>query len=243
MKKIIFSLSLLLFFAFFGWSQETSSSGIPLLGDTAPSFTAESTNGQIVFPSDYSHQWKILFSHPADFTPVCTSEIIELAGSQKEFEKLNTKILIVSSDGVDNHNEWIKSMEALKYKDKNTEKIKFPLIGDKDHLIAKKYGMIHPSTNTTKDVRGVFIIDPNDKVRAIFFYPMNVGRNVEEIKRTLIAMQTTDKEKVMTPANWEPGGDVLIPYSKPENEKENLAQNNPQVYQVAWYMWFKKLGK
>jgi peroxiredoxin 2/4 len=241
MKKLSISLGILLLFGSLSWAQKSNSVSIPQLGDTAPSFTAESTNGQINFPGDYSHQWKIIFCHPADFTPVCSSEIIELANDQKSFDKIHTKILIVSTDGVDNHREWIKSMESLKYKDKNTEKIYFPLIEDKDHSIAQKYGMIHPMTNSTKDVRGVFIIDPNDKIRAMFFYPMNIGRNVEEIKRTLLAMQIADKDEVLTPANWKPGDDVLLPYVK--DQSKDLALNNSNVYQVTWYMLFKRLGK
>jgi peroxiredoxin 2/4 len=241
-RKIIYFIGLL-FISMYSMSQDNSYSSIPLIGDPAPAFTAESTNGDIVFPADYTLQWKIIFSHPADFTPVCTSEIVELANDQPEFDKLHTKILVVSTDPVDIHRTWIKSMEELKYKNIDTKKIKFPLIADQNHSVSKKYGMIRQTNNTTRDVRGVFIIDPSDKVRAVFFYPMNVGRNIDEIKRTLVALQTADKEHVMTPANWEPGGDVLVPYVKSKDDAKEFAENNPELYQVAWYMWLKKGSK
>ena len=136
MKKAIIYLVLFLFFSVTSWSQGNGNSSIPLIGENAPSFTAESTNGKIVFPKDFAHQWKILFSHPADFTPVCSSEILELANKQDEFDKLNTKILVLSADGVENHKQWIESLESLNYKNRSTEKIKFPVIGDKDRSIA-----------------------------------------------------------------------------------------------------------
>lgn len=232
---------MLLFVSVTSWSQNSNTS-IPLIGDNAPSFTTASTIGTVNFPSDAGKHWKILFSHPADFTPVCSSEIIELAGYQNDFNNLDAKLFVVSADGVDNHKQWVTSMEGVKYKNKNTEKINFALLDDKDHSIAKKYGMIHPNSNSTKDVRGVFIIDPSNKIRAVFFYPMEVGRNLDEIKRTLLALQETSKDHVMTPANWNPGDDVLIPYTKSDNssEKDNLASKEPGVYQVSWYMWLKK---
>jgi peroxiredoxin 2/4 len=251
MKNSVLYLILLSSFTITGWSQDNNNSSIPLLGETVPSFTAQSTNGDITFPADYSHQWKILFCHPADFTPVCTSEIIELANDQKEFSKLNTKILIVSTDALDNHKAWVKSMESLTYKGKTPEKIKFPLVADMDRSIARKYGMIHPATNSTKDVRGVFIIDPNDKLRAMFFYPMEVGRNIPEVTRTLLALQTAQKETVLTPANWKSGEDVIVPYLSSTDESTGMNQKtsqntsmggNDDPYKVAWYLWLKKLN-
>lgn len=226
------------------WAQEKNHQNYPMLGEDAPSFIAESTLGTLDFPADYSFKWKILFSHPADFTPVCTSEILELAASQDDFEKLGTKLIVVSVDQVDNHLEWKKNMETIKYKDREPVKIEFPLVSDPNLVIAKAYGMIHSATSSTKDVRGVFIVDPKNKIRAIFFYPMEVGRNLGEIERTLVALQTADKQHVLTPANWQPGGDVLIPYVKSTAEAEKLAaKDDPDYYQLTWYMLFKKAGK
>ena len=223
------------------WAQEKNHIPFPMLGEDAPSFAAESTSGTLNFPADYTAKWKILFSHPADFTPVCTTELLELAASQKDFEKHGATIIVVSVDPVETHLEWKKNMETLKYKDRDPVKIDFPLVSDHNLVISKKYGMIQSATSSTKDVRGVFIVDPKDKIRAMFFYPMNVGRNLAEIERTLIALQTADKQQVLIPANWEPGGDVLIPYVKSTAEAEKLAtRDNPDYYEISWYMKFKK---
>ncbi len=222
-------------------SQENKETRIPLLGEMAPQFTAESTKGRITFPDDYEMKWKILFSHPADFTPVCSTEIMELAALQEEFEKLGTKLVVVSTDGLESHLQWIKSMESIRYKGNVTKKIDFPIVADKSLEVSKKYGMIHSYTSVTRDVRGVFIIDPNDRVRAVFFYPSDVGRNIDEIIRTLIALQTTEKNNVVTPANWKPGQDYLLHPPKSQAEAEKLSlQKNPDLYSLDWYLWFMK---
>jgi len=222
-------------------NKENKEIRIPLLGEMAPQFTAESTKGKIVFPDDYELKWKILFSHPSDFTPVCSSEIIELALMQKDFNKLEAKLIVVSTDGLESHIEWVKSMESIKYRGKPTPKIDFPLVADKSLAISKKYGMIHSYTSSTRDVRGVFIIDPSDRIRAIFFYPFDVGRNIEEIKRTLIALQTTEKKNVLTPANWVPGQDYLLHPPKSMLDSEKLSKkNDPDLYSLDWYLWFQK---
>jgi len=221
--------------------KENKETRIPLLGELAPQFVAESTKGRITFPDDYELKWKILFSHPSDFTPVCSSEIIELAFMQNEFDKLEAKLIVVSTDGLESHIDWVKSLESIKYKGKPTPKINFPLVADKSLVISKKYGMIHSYTSTTRDVRGVFIIDPSDRIRAVFFYPFDIGRNIEEIKRTLIALQTTEKKNVLTPANWLPGQDYLLHAPKSILESEKLSKkNDPDLYSLDWYMWFQK---
>jgi len=244
MKKIIVIASALFFSITQIWAQEKNHVNFPMLGEDAPSFTAESTTGTLNFPDDYNFKWKILFSHPADFTPVCTSEILELAASQKDFEKLGANIVVVSVDKLENHVEWEKNMETIRYKDRDPVKIDFPLVSDPNLVIAKEYGMIHPSTSTTKDVRGVFIVDPKNKIRAIFYYPINVGRNLGEIERTLVALQTADKQQVLIPGNWQPGDDVLVPYVKSTAEAEKVAkQEDPDYYQLTWYMRFKKANK
>ena len=242
MKKVHVLFLLLLFSVSQLFSQENKEVKIPLIGETAPSFTAESTNGKITFPDDYYGKWKILFSHPAAFTPVCTSELIELADMQQDFDKLDTKVIVVSTDGLNSHIAWKKSMEDIRYYDKETPKINFPLISDNNLEVSKKYGMIYAYTSTTRDIRGVFIIDPNEKIRAIFFYPMNVGRNMDEIKRTLIALQMADHKNILTPGNWKPGDDVLIPSPKTEADADKLAvKKDPDLRELAWYMWLKKV--
>jgi len=243
MKKIIFVFIASLFSVSMIFAQENKESRIPLLGEDAPSFTAETTNGYINFPNDFGRKWKILFSHPLDFTPVCSSEILELAHMQNDFEKLGVKLIIVSTDNLESHKNWKKSLESLSYKNRNGVTINFPFVDDNNRVIAKEYGMIHPSVNGTTDVRGVFIIDPDNKIRAISFNPMEVGRNLDEIKRTVIALQATKSSKILTPANWQPGGDVLIPYVKSNESGSSkvTSKDDPKLYQVAWYMTFKKM--
>lgn len=233
------------------WAQNRSSSSrqnlqqedrnfrIPLIGETAPSFTAETTNGTLNFPEDYGKKWKILFSHPQDFTPVCSSEILELANLQSEFDKMGVKIAVVSTDQLETHVQWKKALEGVTYKDRMPEKIKFPLIDDDNHAVSKKYGMIHSNSNTTKSVRGVFIIDPDNIVSAIYFYPMDVGRSTDELLRMVEALQTTSADKVLTPANWKAGNDVLLPFPpKSDLATPNVAPNG--YYNLAWFMWYKK---
>jgi peroxiredoxin (alkyl hydroperoxide reductase subunit C) len=237
MKKISLVLSIL-FTSLIAWTQGT----IPMLGVTAPSFIAETTNGKINFPKDFGNSWKILFSHPKDFTPVCTSEIMGLAKMQDDFDKLGVKIAIISVDDLTSHLSWKKYMEDLLLKGTgDTIKIKFPLIADNNVKVSNYYGMLHAWDNQTRDVRGVFIIDPENKIQSISFYPNTVGRNLEEIKRTIVALQLSEKEQVMTPANWKYGDDVLmqnIPY------QESDLVNNPglkdKYYLVGINMWYRK---
>lgn len=253
MKKnllvLIFALTLTQLFAQdASKSKEDRNYRIPLIGEQAPSFTAETTNGTLTFPSDYGKKWKILFSHPQDFTPVCSSEIIELARLQGDLDKLGVKIAIISTDPVETHLQWKKSLESLNINNRGTVKINFPLIGDDDVKIAKLYGMIHPETNSTKSVRGVFIIDPNNVVQAIYFYPMNVGRNTDEILRTVTALQTSLQESttashVLTPVNWSPGKDLLVSIP-PKAEASKTSTDVPNgYYSPVWYMWYKKASQ
>ena len=211
----------------------------PLIGEKAPSFKAVSTNGEINFPGDYGRSWKILFSHPQDFTPVCTTELLELAKLQDKFEKMGVKIVAISTDKLDTHVQWKKAMEGLTYKDKEPVKIEFPLVADEDLSVSKRYGMIHAETNNTRDVRGVFIIDPDNIIQASYFYPKSVGRNTEELLRVVTALEKTSEEHVMTPANWKAGDDILVPtVPKPEGSADELASEG--YYKLAWFVWFKK---
>jgi len=243
MKKVVFILIVsAIFCAGIVYSQ--SSTKIPLIGSKAPSFTAESTNGLLTFPDDFGKKWKILFSHPQDFTPVCSSELLELAYMKNEFEKLGVKIAIISTNDLDMHKMWKAHLEEIDYKGRGAQKIDFPLFDDHSIVASKKYGMLHEPTSTNKDIRGVFIIDSKNIVRSVTFYPMEVGRNMEEIERIVLALQTADKETVLTPANWNSGDDVLIGHY-PFTEKE-LADNpglKDGYYSVGNRMWFKKANK
>jgi peroxiredoxin (alkyl hydroperoxide reductase subunit C) len=237
-------LTVLAVFLFTGSSFSQSSSKIPLIGSTAPSFTANSTNGKIKFPDDFGKNWKILFSHPQDFTPVCSSELIELAHLQGEFDKLGVKIAIISTDNVETHNLWKEQLEEIDYQGRGTQKIDFPIIDDQSKDGSKLYGMLHEPVSTNKDVRGVFIIDPENTVRAINFYPVQVGRNMAEIIRMVEALQTVTASKVLTPANWKLGDDVMVPYYP--YTKEQLAANpklKDEYYSMGNRMWFKKIEK
>jgi len=231
------------------WSQTNVSSSkkeiedrnfrIPLIGEKAPAFKAESTNGEIIFPTDYGRNWKLLFSHPQDFTPVCSTEILELAYLQDEFDKLGVKIVVISTDPLETHVHWQKALESISINERKPVKIKFPLVDDENIAVSKKYGMIHAKTNSTKSVRGVFIIDPDNIIQSIYFYPMNIGRNTDELIRTILALQTATAENVLTPANWKPGKDLLLPYAIKKDEN-SLSASSPEYYSPAWFLLYKK---
>jgi peroxiredoxin (alkyl hydroperoxide reductase subunit C) len=212
---------------------------IPLIGEKAPSFTTESTTGTINFPSDFGSSWKVILSHPMDFTPVCSTELIELARLQNDFEKLGVRIITVSTDPLETHKQWKKALEQIEYKDYPRQKIEFPIVDDSNLVIAKLYGMIHAETDNNRDVRGVFIIDPDNKIRAEYFYPQEVGRNMNELLRTIIALQTTDRKNVMTPANWKAGNDVLVPFPL-KADMSGMNKDSGEYYQFSWFLIFKK---
>jgi peroxiredoxin (alkyl hydroperoxide reductase subunit C) len=247
MKTSVLKTSVLTVLAvvfFVGSTFAQSSSQIPLIGSVAPSFTAKSTNGELKFPTDFGKNWKILFSHPQDFTPVCSSELLELSHLQKEFDNLGVKLAIISTDNVETHNLWKAHLEEIDYKGMGTSKINFPILDDHEKSASRLYGMLHEPTSTNKDVRGVFVIDPENVVRSINFYPIQVGRNMEELVRLVEALQTVDQEKVLTPANWEKGGDVMVPYFP--YTKEQLAANpelKDEYYSMGNRMWFKKVDR
>ncbi|HAH56099.1 MAG TPA: peroxiredoxin [Flavobacterium sp.] len=185
---------------------------MPRIGDNAPSFEAVTTQGSINFPDDYKGKWVILFSHPADFTPVCTSEFMTFANMEEEFTELNCQLVGLSIDGLYSHIAWLRTIkEKIEYKGMKNIEVKFPLIEDITMEVAKKYGMIQPGESNTKAVRAVFFIDPIGKIRAMIYYPLSLGRNFDELKRVIIALQTADKFSVATPADWRPGDDVIIP--------------------------------
>lgn len=178
------------------------------IGETAPNFSVETTNGSIDFHEWIGDSWVFFFSHPADFTPVCTTEMGRTSQLAQEFSNRNVKSIGLSTDTVDEHNKWIADVN-----DTQNTSLKFPIIADPDLKVAKLYEMIHAAESETAAVRSVFIIDPNKKIRLTMTYPMNVGRNFDEIIRVIDALQLGDEKKIATPADWRPGDDVIIPPS------------------------------
>ncbi len=175
------------------------------LGDTAPDFTAETTQGTIHFHEWLGDSWGILFSHPKDFTPVCTTELGAFAKAKPEFDKRNTKLIGLSVDSVASHEKWASDIEQTQ-----GQALNFPVIGDEDHRVADLYDMIHPNANDTLTVRSVFIVGPDKKVKLTLTYPASTGRNVDEILRVLDSLQLSDKYQVSTPVDWRDGDDVII---------------------------------
>lgn len=184
---------------------------LPLIGDRAPEFEARSTAGPINFPKDYLGKWVVLFSHPGDFTPVCTSEFVVFSSLAGEFEKLGAQLLGLSVDPLDRHQAWARVIEEqVSYRGIARQSVAFPIIEDADMEIAWMFGMLHPTASNSKTVRATFLIDPRGIIRALLYYPFEAGRNVSEIKRLLIALQTADAHGVATGADWQPGDDVFV---------------------------------
>jgi alkyl hydroperoxide reductase subunit AhpC len=185
------------------------------LGDDAPDFTAESTEGEIHFYDYLGDSWGVLFSHPADFTPVCTTELGRVAALKSEFEKRNTKVIGLSVDGLSDHEKWSRDIE-----DVTGSKLNFPLVADKDREVAEKYGMIHPNASDTTTVRSVFVIGPDKKVKLTLTYPAATGRDFNEILRVIDSLQLTAKHKVATPVDWRQGEDVIITTAVSDEEAQ-----------------------
>jgi alkyl hydroperoxide reductase subunit AhpC len=196
------------------------------LGSIAPDFTQESTEGTIRFHEWIGDKWAVLFSHPKDFTPVCTTELGMVAKLKSEFDKRNVKVIAVSVDDVESHKRWIGDIEETQ-----KTKMNFPILGDADRKVAKLYDMIHPDANDTLTVRSVFVIDPKKKVRLMLTYPASTGRNFDEILRTIDSLQLTDNFSVATPANWKDGGDCVIVPSL--QDPEILKQKFPKGYEAV----------
>lgn len=185
------------------------------LGDTAPDFTADSSLGTINLYDYLGDSWGILFSHPADYTPVCTTELGKTASLKPEFDKRNTKVLALSVDGVDNHKGWISDINETQ----NTE-VEFPIIADQDRKVSELYDFIHPNANASLTVRSLLIIDPNKKVRLIITYPASTGRNFTEILRVLDSLQLVDGYGIATPVDWKDGDEVIIPPAVSQEDAE-----------------------
>lgn len=218
---------------------------MPRIGDQAPSFKAVTTQGDINFPQDYTGKWVILFSHPADFTPVCTSEFMTFATMQDEFEALNTQLVGLSVDGLYSHIAWLRTIkEKIEYRGMKDVEVTFPLIEDITMNVAKQYGMIQPGESTTKAVRAVFFIDPKGVIRTIIYYPLSLGRNFDELKRVLIGLQTADAYSVALPADWRPGDDVIVPTAGSCGvAKERMESTDEDQTCYDWFFCTKKLAK
>lgn len=217
---------------------------MPLIGDKAPEFKAVTTQGPIDFPKDYNGKWVILFSHPADFTPVCTTEFMTFAAMSDEFKALNTELVGLSVDSLYAHIAWLRKIKELSWMGKENIEVKFPLIEDIRMLVANKYGMIQPGQSSTQAVRAVFIIDPKGIIRTILYYPLSTGRNFDEIKRIILALQKADKDGVATPADWRPGDDVIVPPAGSCGvAKERMEDKSEDRYCLDWFMCFKREKK
>jgi peroxiredoxin (alkyl hydroperoxide reductase subunit C) len=207
--------------------------GLLRLGELVPDFEAITTHGKIKL-SDFKGKWVILFSHPADFTPVCTTEFVAFAKIHEELVKRNVKLIGLSIDSVYSHIAWVR-----KIKEKLGVEIPFPVIADLDMKVSHLFGMVHPEMSSTSAVRTVFFIDPEMKLRAMIYYPLNVGRNMDEILRVIDALQTSEKYNVALPANWKPGDAVIVPPPKTQEEAEERLQEGYEC--VDWFLCRKKL--
>lgn len=209
---------------------------MPRIGDKAPDFQAITTTGPMKFSEYNKGSWVVMFSHPADFTPVCTTEMSGFALEKDWFTKHNTKLLGLSIDSVHAHLGWVNNV-----REKTGVYFDFPIIADLDMKVAQLYGMLHPSESTTAAVRAVFFIDPKGEIRLIMYYPLNIGRNMEEIKRALVALQTSDEKKVALPLNWKPGEKAIVPPPKTLVEmNERLANKEYEV--IDFYLAKKDLN-
>lgn len=215
---------------------------MPRIGDKAPAFKAVTTQGDLDFPAAYEGKWVILFSHPADFTPVCTSEFMTFAKMEPEFNALNCELVGLSIDGLYSHIAWLRTIkEKIEYKDMKNIEVKFPLIEDITMNVAKKYGMIQPGESSTKAVRAVFFIDPKGIIRAIIYYPLSMGRNFDELKRALVAMQTADKHDIATPADWRPGDAVIVPPAGSCGVAKDRMEEETGMKCYDWFFCTKEL--
>lgn len=207
---------------------------MPRIGDFAPDFEAVTTTGNLKFSEFNKGSWVVFFSHPADFTPVCTTEMSGFALEKDFFKEHNAKLIGLSIDSIHAHIAWVNAVN-----EKTGVLFEFPIIADIDMSVSKLYGMLQPGESETAAVRAVFIIDPIGKVRLVMYYPLNVGRNMEEIKRTLLALQVSDEHKVAMPLNWQPGDKVIVP--APKTIEALAERKNSNLEMVDWYLAKKEL--
>ncbi|MBI4746867.1 MAG: peroxiredoxin [Acidobacteria bacterium] len=206
---------------------------MPRINDDAPDFEAKTTQGMLRL-SDLRGKWVVLFSHPADFTPVCTTEFIEFARRTDDFAARNVQLIGLSIDSVFSHLAWVRNIEQ-----NFNVQVKFPVIADLDMKVASRFGLIHPNASETATVRAVFVIDEKGKVRAVIYYPMSCGRNMDEVLRVIDALQTADKHGVATPANWCPGNDVIVPPPQTQEDAEKRLKSDYEI--TDWYFAKRKL--
>lgn len=217
---------------------------MPRIGDKAPSFTAVTTQGEINFPDQFAGSWVILFSHPADFTPVCTSEFMTFASMEGKFAEANCKLVGLSVDGLYSHIAWLRSIkDKIEYKGMKNVEVRFPLIEDITMAVAHKYGMIQPGESSTKAVRAVFFIDPKGIIRTIIYYPLSLGRNFDELYRVLLGLQTADAFGVATPADWRPGDDVIVPPAGSCGVAKDRMDGKEDMVCHDWYFCTKKIDQ
>jgi len=217
---------------------------MPRIGEKAPEFKAVTTQGEINFPSDFKGSWVILFSHPADFTPVCTSEFMTFATREKQFNDANCKLVGLSVDGIYSHIAWLRTIkDKIEYKGMKDVEVKFPLIEDITMEIAKKYGMMMPGESNTKAVRAVFVIDPKGIIRTIIYYPLSLGRNFDELYRVVIALQAADEFSIATPADWQPGDEVIVPTAGSCGVAKERMENKSDMHCYDWFFCTKKIDK
>ena len=199
---------------------EKNEQQLPRLGEPVPAFEAMTTRGKISFPADYKGKWVILFSHPADFTPICTTEILTFGAHTEEFRALNCELVGLSVDSRNSHIAWLKTIrEKIEYKGMKDVKVGFPIIDDVSMKVASLYGMIQPGESQTAAVRAVFFVDPKGVLRAMIYYPLALGRNFDEIRRVLVGLQTIDAFGIALPADWRPGDEVIVPMKGDDQEK------------------------
>lgn len=214
----------------------------PIIGRRAPHFEANTTHGMVSFPEDYQGKWVILFSHPADFTPVCTTEFMTFASMHDTFKELNTELIGLSIDSVHAHLGWVQAIKNYSWEGIENPVVKFPIIDDVKMEVSSKYGMVQGESDSSA-VRAVFFVDPEGTIRTILYYPASLGRNFDEIKRIIIGLQKADEEKIALPANWKPGKDVILTPPKTTDaitERVDLAKDNESLEQLDWYLTFKK---
>jgi peroxiredoxin (alkyl hydroperoxide reductase subunit C) len=217
---------------------------MPRIGEKSPSFKAVTTQGEINFPGDYSGSWVILFSHPADFTPVCTSEFMTFATLEDKFAEANCKLVGLSVDGLYSHIAWLRTIkEKIQYKGMKDVEVNFPLIEDITMEVARRFGMIQPGESSTKAVRAVFFIDPKGVIRAMIYYPLSLGRNFDELYRALIAMQTADAFSVATPADWRPGDEVIVPTAGSCGVAKERMESKGEMKCYDWFFCTKKISE
>jgi len=217
---------------------------MPRIGDRAPAFKAVTTQGEIQFPEQFAGSWVILFSHPADFTPVCTSEFMTFATLEKQFEELGCKLVGLSVDGLYSHIAWLRTIkEKIAYKNMKDVEVKFPLIEDITMDVAHKYGMIQPGESSTKAVRAVFVIDPKGIVRTILYYPLSLGRNFDELLRIVTALKAADAFAIATPADWRPGDDAIVPTAGSCGVAKERMESKSDIKCLDWFFCLKPIPK